>query len=232
MVKAWMHSGWLGRFCGLRCPLCEQSGQAGVLCELCRSWLEPLSDPCPGCGAPHTLTTYCGRCQKNPPPWQQLQVAWPLTGASRFLIHQMKYHQDNASLRALAEAWWLQQSGRLNLAMDALVPVPLHRRRLDERGFNQAHWLATQWSRRSGIPLWLGARKVRPTPKLEGLNRRQRKAALAGVFAVDKPVPARLVMVDDVLTTGATAAELARQLTAAGARHLDLWTLARTPLGD
>lgn len=223
----------LDRFWGLQCPLCEQSVQrAGELCELCRSWLQPLVDPCPGCGTPDTLTLLCGRCQRRLPAWQRLHVAWPLTGACRFLIHQMKYHQDYSTARALAGLWWSQMAPQLNLDSDALLAVPQHRSKLDQRGFNQAQWLAKLWSRSAALPVWQGVRKVRSTPALEGLNRRQRKAALAGVFEVVQPVPKRLVIVDDVFTSGATTTELSQTLARAGVQRIDVWTLARTPLGD
>lgn len=220
------------RFIGLQCPLCEQTSASGELCELCSSWLEPLVDPCFGCGAPRTLAPFCGRCQARLPSWQRLRVAWSLTGASRFLIHQMKYHQDYASARALARCWLTQLKLPVNVQADALLAVPLHRSKLSQRGFNQAQWLAAIWSQALGIPLWQGVRKVRATPPLEGLNRRQRKATLTAVFQVIEPVPQRLVIVDDVFTTGATVAELSRQLLSDGAHSLEVWALARTPLGD
>lgn len=212
------------------CPLCEQPASRGLLCTLCRTWLEPLADPCPGCGAPDTLTDVCGRCQRHPRPWARARLAWSLSGATRFLIHRMKYHQDYACARSLAHCWWSLQ--RSPPTVDALLPVPQHRRRLDERGFNQAEWLARQWQRPSGLPLWAGAVRSRPTRPLEGLNRHQRRRALRGAFTLDDVPPERLAIVDDVFTSGATAAELARTLAAAGARHIEVWALARTPLGD
>jgi len=222
----------VNRFIGLQCPLCEQSSIAGELCELCCSWLQPLTDPCPGCGAPNTLAPLCGRCQHRPPLWQQLRVAWPFAEASRFLIHQMKYHQDYASARALAKQWLLLMNAQQELSADALLPVPVHRSKMNQRGFNQAQWLAAIWSQLLGIPVWQGVDKVRSTPALEGLNRRQRKAVLKGVFEVTQSVPKRLIVVDDVLTTGATLTELGRELLLSGAQQLEVWTLARTPLGD
>ena len=222
----------VNRFVALQCPLCEQTSVSGELCELCRSWLQPLADPCRGCGAPNTLASLCGRCQRRPPPWQQLHVAWPFAEACRFLIHQMKYHQDYASARALAHQWLSLLQPQLDLSAEALLAVPVHRSKMNQRGFNQAQWLATIWSQLLGIPVWQGAYKMRSTPALEGLNRRQRKAALKGVFRVTRPVPKRLIIVDDVLTTGATLTELSRELLLSGAQQLDVWTLARTPLGD
>lgn len=216
-------------FITFQCPLCEQSAPRGMLCQLCRTWLEPLTDPCPTCGAPDTLEQHCGRCQQRPPPWVHAHVAWPLTGATRFLIHRMKYHEDYASARSLAYFWW--QSVRPNPQLDALLPVPQHPSKLRERGFNQAEWLARSWARQASLPLWRGVQKVAPTQPLEGLNRAQRRQALKGVFDIREQPPKRIAIVDDVLTTGATAGELARVLKKAGTEHIEIWALARTPLG-
>lgn len=211
-----------------QCPLCEQPSRTGRLCAVCQSFLDPLRDPCPSCGEPDTLSLHCGRCQKTPPLWQQAHVAWPLTGATRFLIHRMKYQQDIAAARSLAHAWWTTQS--LDRSIDALVPVPQHPRKLRERGFNQADWLARYWGKRQGLPVWCGVDKVATTTPLEGLNRSQRRQALKGVFKVKTTPPRRVAIIDDVLTTGATALELSRTLKRAGVEHIDLWTLARTPM--
>jgi len=211
-----------------QCPLCEQPSHTGRLCPVCRTFLEPLRDPCPTCGEPDTLELQCGRCQKHPPPWAHARIAWPLTGATRFLIHGMKYDRDFAAARSLAHTWWQLHSAETQI--DALVPVPQHRSKLRERGFNQADWLARYWSRQAGVPVWRGVDKVRATTPLEGLNRVQRRHTLKGVFRVKTDPPKRIALIDDVLTTGATAAELSRVLKRAGVEHIELWTLARTPL--
>lgn len=213
------------------CPLCEQRSAKSQLCDVCDGWLQPLPDPCPGCAAPNTLSTLCGRCQQRRPPWQSATVGWVLEGATRFLIHRMKYHRDLASARALAHQWWLHQ-GMHDPGVEALVPVPLHRAKARKRGFNQAEWLADYWARQAGLPVWTGLVKQHPTPALEGLNRIQRRQTLRGAFRVLKPPPKRVAIVDDVLTTGATAAELTRTLQRAGVVHVELWALARTPLGN
>jgi ComF family protein len=143
----------------------------------------------------------------------------------------MKYHQDYASARALARQWW-RVNGAQQTLPDALVPVPLHREKARERGFNQAQWLAECWGTKANIPVWTGLIKQRSTLALEGLNRTQRRQTLKGAFNVLETPPQRVAIVDDVLTTGATAAELARVLKRAGALQVDLWALARTPLGE
>jgi ComF family protein len=143
----------------------------------------------------------------------------------------MKYHQDYASARALASQWW-QIKGAQQTLPDALVPVPLHRKKARERGFNQSQWLAEYWSNKAETPVWTGLVKQQSTAALEGLNRTQRRQTLKGAFKALETPPKRVAIVDDVLTTGATAAELARVLKRAGAIHVELWALARTPLGE
>ncbi|WP_051207706.1 ComF family protein [Saccharospirillum impatiens] len=221
----------LDQFMTSLCPLCEQPSANSHLCDVCAGWLQPLPDPCPGCAAPNTLSTTCGRCQQRPPPWQTSTVAWELSGATRFLIHRMKYHRDLASALALAHQWW-QLQPQQQPTIDALIPVPLHRAKARQRGFNQAQWLASHWSKQAGVPVWSGLIKQRPTPPLEGLNRAQRRQTLKGAFSLLTPPPRRVAIIDDVLTTGATAAEMTRSLQRAGAHHVELWTLARTPLGN
>lgn len=213
-----------------QCPLCEQSASRGLLCPLCRTFLASLEDACPTCGAPDTLDMQCGRCQKRPPPWSRARVPWSLESATRFLIHRMKYSRDFSAARSLAELWLNNQ--QRTTGIDALVPVPQHLSKVRERGFNQAEWLAGYWSRRIKIPLWQGVSKAVATTPLEGLNRAQRRQALKGVFKVTAAPPKRLAIVDDVLTTGATAAELSRTLKQAGAEYIEIWTLARTPLNQ
>jgi ComF family protein len=116
---------------------------------------------------------------------------------------------------------------------DVLVPVPLHWQRLFQRGFNQAVELAVPIGRVLDIPvLTTGLTRRRATAAQSGLNSRTRKKNLRGAFRWRhrQPPPAHVVLVDDVMTTGATAAECTRVLLAAGAGRVDVWTAARAPL--
>lgn len=212
----------------LLCPLCEQDSADGELCSLCQSWLTPLRDPCPGCGEPDTLHALCGRCQKRTPPWHHARLGWPFSWASRYLIHRMKYQGDLACARSLASLWWQQQQPQV--ALDALIPVPMHASRLHKRGFNQAEWLARYWAKQSCLSVWTEAYKPQPTEALEGLNRSERRKVLRGAFALRERPPKRVAIVDDVLTTGTTSGELAKLLKRNGTQYIEVWTLARTPL--
>ena len=129
---------------------------------------------------------------------------------------------------------WMAQAGRTLLdEADVIVPVPLHYTRLASRGFNQSAWLADAVSRRTGVPVSVDAlKRTRRTPTQGGLSAKARRRNMAGAFA---PHPKRtghvqgkrVLLVDDVLTTGATLSACTRALKRAGARHVDVLVLAR-----
>jgi ComF family protein len=111
---------------------------------------------------------------------------------------------------------------------DAIVPVPLSRARFAERGFNQAGEIARHAARHLGLPLRARLlRRTRDAPAQSGLGAVERRSNLQGAFAVSGSPPPRIALVDDVLTTGSTAAEAARVLKAAGAARVEIWVAAR-----
>lgn len=111
---------------------------------------------------------------------------------------------------------------------DAVIPVPLHPLRARERGFDQADWLGRRLARRLGLPC-MTAQRVRMTPTQRGLPRKARRANLRNAFRIDRPLPAHVVLLDDVMTTGATFDALAKACRAAGAQRIEAWAVARTP---
>jgi ComF family protein len=145
-------------------------------------------------------------------------------------VQRLKY----GGRRPIAEALGVLLAERYPFADDALlVPVPLHRRRLRARGFNQALLLAQALGRRRGLPVAIrGLRRVRDTRAQPGLAAIERRRNLAGAFAVAKDVTLagrHVVLIDDVLTTGATANACAGVLRAAGAARVDVYTAGRAP---
>jgi ComF family protein len=156
----------------------------------------------------------------------------PYAGALRSAIHELKYRGRRRVAARLADALLGEPSVRALLAADAvLVPVPLHPRRKRERGFNQAEWLAAELARRVPVrlaPAVLVRRKE--TAPQTGLSASARRANVRGAFAVRRraQVDGRVVvLVDDVLTTGATALACAQALRQAGAAQVRLLTAAR-----
>ncbi len=113
---------------------------------------------------------------------------------------------------------------------DAILPVPLHPKRLRERGYNQALELARILERRLAIPVSNRCcQRTRATRTQTDLNERLRLSNIRGAFEATSPVPRRIAILDDVVTTGATVSELARVLKQAGCERIDVWALARTP---
>lgn len=171
----------------------------------------------------------CGSCLKQPPKWDQAIAPWVFDGLSRFLIHQFKYQHDKASGRALVHQWLADTQTR-RLPVDALLAVPMHRRKQAERGYNQAAVLARYMAAELNIPLFNQLKRTQQTKALEGLSRKERQQELKNAFELTQPPPKRIAIIDDVLTTGATANTITTLLKRNGCEFISVWALARTPL--
>jgi ComF family protein len=214
--------------------------------EWLRAWLELALPPvCAGCEANVTgRAVLCAACDAAlprpaaalaPPPLAACVAAVEFRGAAEAWIHRFKYPApglaglDPGAL-AVTRAWIAEAAARVEAPPDLVVPVPLHPRRLRQRGFNPAGLLARAAARACGAPIDPTALvRLRDTPSQTGLDRRQRRANVRGAFAARRPVPARVWLVDDVVTTGATLAEAARALRRAGARRVIAVCAASTP---
>jgi ComF family protein len=150
-------------------------------------------------------------------------------GSLRKLIHLFKYDKIYSLARPLAG--FLARVLPREERFDVIVPMPLHWRRQWERGFNQSELLAGVIAKKWGVPIQRAVRRVKSTAPQAGLTNAKRRANVGAAFAVKRNVrlsDARVLLVDDVLTTGATAAACARVLKRAGAAHVALLALART----
>lgn len=220
------------------CLLCGAAADSGglPLCAGCDSDLPWLAGRCPRCALPlpsHGLA--CGECLQRPPAFSHTEAPWRYAFPVDRLITRFKHQGDRPLGRLLGQllSRHLQQAYDEGLPHpDLLLPVPLAARRERQRGFNQAallaDWLATDLRLTRGRLL----RRVQDTPAQQGLDAATRKRNLRHAFALDDgdAVQGRhLALVDDVLTTGATAERLARLLLCAGARRVDVYCLARTP---
>ncbi len=226
------------------CVLCGEPGQhqhdsnPGVdLCGACQIDLTGNSSSCFQCGIPLPVATNhaaarCGDCLKSAPAFQHTCVPylyqWPLDR----LIQVFKFQGNLAVGRVLSAL--LSQAIQID-STDmpvAIIPIPLHSSRLQERGFNQAALLATDLASSLQIPLCdnLLLRQKSSQPQAE-LDAGSRAKNIKGVFEINpsQPIPTSVALVDDVMTTGSTLAEAAQILINAGVSRVDCWVVARTP---
>ena len=210
------------------CVVCDGDALDGDICSDCIRALPWNRVCCPGCAVPMPRPTTCGACLNKPPPWRSAQCPLRYEFPVQSLLQRFKFTRRLAAGRVLALlfARWVGSSTAAR--PDCLVPVPLHWRRRLVRQFNQAREIADTIGGTLGIPVLEACRRTRMTPAQSGLNAAERKRNLRRAFRVTKPVAGlHVAIVDDVLTTGSTAAELTRTLRGRGARRVDVWALAR-----
>lgn len=221
-----------------RCPSCRTIvGEDGSFCAPCWSRLHFLTAPmCACCGLPFAYSigdeALCGACAEAQPPFGRARAALVYNATSAGLVLALK-HGDRTGL-ARVMAGMMARAAALMLAdRPILVPVPLHARRLRARRFNQAALLARMLARNADLPVITAAlERVRDTPISRGMSRRRRAENVRGAIRVRKRVAAHIkgahiLLVDDVMTTGATAEACARALRRAGAARIDVVTFAR-----
>ncbi|PWY50319.1 MULTISPECIES: ComF family protein [Pseudomonas] len=220
------------------CLLCDEPADTPqAICTACETELPWLGDHCQVCALPLPAAGLtCGQCLKRPPAFAQVVAPWRYGFPVDSLISRFKHNGKWPFGRLLAEllAQSLQHRFSEDLAQpDALMPVPLARKRLRQRGYNQAAMLARWLGEILQIPCdETSLLRTQDTPSQQGLDARARQRNLRHAFALmpEAAVHGRhLALVDDVLTTGATAHALARLLLTAGARRVDVYCLARTP---
>jgi ComF family protein len=208
------------------CILCGASAMGHRLCRPCASHLPRLSSSvCKTCAVPVPAGDMCGACLTRAPRIDAVQAAFVYTFPVDALIQAYKYRGDLSLTRSFAEA--LAQVARESV--DVIVPMPLADARLRERGFNQANELARHIGRLHGIPVAIdGCRKVRHTTPQAALPWSERSRNVRGAFVCDADVAGkRVAIVDDVMTTGATLNELAKNIKRAGAARVVGWVVAR-----
>ena len=240
MVNRYLES-LLDQLAPCMCQLCGQaSARPLALCELCQRSLACNSSACPNCALPMAEAGElpCGHCQLKRPVFAGTTAPYLYTQPVDGFIKRLKFSADRRQLPVLAElmsqpvAQALSRHGR----PDLLVPVPLHWRRQWQRGFNQASLLARQLCRHPllrdcslQVNDQLCSRR-RATVAQHGLERAQRRRNIREAFSCcDSVSDLHVVIVDDVMTTGATAEALAQELMNKGARRVDVWCCARTP---
>ena len=220
------------------CLLCDEPAeQPYPLCSACEQALPWLDEQCRRCALPLPIDgLLCGGCSRRPPAFSRVIAPWHYGFPIDTLVSRFKHNSQWPLGRLLAQL--LSHSLMHHYAEglprpDRLLPVPLARRRLRQRGFNQAAMLARWLAGQLRLPCDERLlQRVRDTPAQQALGARARQRNLRQAFALAPGCELdglHLALVDDVLTTGATAQAIARLLRQAGARRVDIYCLARTP---
>ena len=220
-----------------RCWLCQLplACPGWGICSRCAGSLPQPPPCCSCCGLPALSgKLLCGRCLQKQPEWDRLTFVTDYLPPLSKLIHQLKFNGSPSLAPALARLLLLRvlaarREDKISLP-DIILSVPLHHTRAWRRGYNQSALIATplaHWLGREYFPSAI--KRIRSSPAQSRLTARQRKKNLKGIFRVEIPVAGRhIVVVDDVVTTGSTVAEIARMLKRQGAATVQVWCLCRT----
>jgi ComF family protein len=224
------------------CLLCHQATRWGQdMCQGCRDELPILPQTCPRCAktltTPAGLKLICGACLKNPPPYDAAYALYSYEKPITKLIMELKFHERLVNARILGElmADAIQHHWYPNKALpDLIIPMPLHTRRLQERGFNQALEIARPIAKYLNIPLDItSCIRHKYTAAQARQSADTRSQNMKNAFTVLGDFSGRhIALLDDVTTTGYSMYELAKTLKKAGAPRIDVWFCARTLLGN
>lgn len=218
------------------CILCGAPGAGDLdICAGCRRELPVNRLCCSRCAVPIAAAagpgTICGKCLVRPPKFDLCIAPYRYQAPIDSLITGFKFQQklSNGRLLSLLLLDFLKRSAPV--WPEIIIPVPLHRKRVTERGFNQALELARPISRHFSLPLELSSCiRKHPTAPQMNLEQSSRRQNIKGAFEIRGSIGFRHVaLLDDVVTTGATASELAALLKKQGVERVDVWALARTP---
>ena len=211
---------------GEDCLLCGAQTGRGPLCAACIGELPALADSCPRCALPSPASAVCGTCLACPPHFDATLALWRYEFPCDTLVQALKYRAQ----LALAGFFARSLAARPLPGFDVVLPMPLHPGRLAERGFNQALEISRGLARILGKPIEpRGVLRVKNTPPQTELPYDERAKNVRGAFLCELDLTgARVAVLDDVMTTGATLNELARALKRAGATRVENFVIART----
>lgn len=219
-----------------RCAQCL-GNTAHYLCPDCINHLTINATPCLQCGLPlHQSQVHCGDCQTFKKPFTATLSPFIYQKSLATLLQQFKSNNPAPLINSLGHEWLngIEKAYAAASLPDFLVPVPMHWAKRWRRGFNQAHYLCEYLQANTAIPIANVARITQYNRAQKQLNRTQRLANLKNAFRVPPKLRSgiaekHLAIVDDVITTCATAVSLTECLLQAGASRVDVWALARTP---
>ena len=210
------------------CLLCGAESGPELLCPACIGELPALPESCPQCALPSPAAAVCGSCINRSPHFDATFALWRYEFPCDGLVQALKYRAQFA----LAGFFARSLASRPLPEVDVVLPMPLHAKRLAERGFNQALEIARGLARYRGTPIEpRGVLRVKNTPPQTELPYEDRAKNVRGAFLCELDLSgASVAVLDDVMTTGATLNELARVLKRAGARRVENFVIARTVL--
>jgi ComF family protein len=210
-----------------RCVGCERRA-SDVLCRTCFDTLPRVGSPvCGRCGLPTAFATFvCEECKNVDFGFQSARAPLKYDGVGKQVVHALKYRGYKRVVGRLAAPLMLQVVGEDHF--DAVVPVPLHSSRLRKRGFNQAELLARGVAEKMKATVSDTLEVVRSTRDQVELSAAQRRANVAGAYTATKPLRGKILLIDDVFTTGATLSACAGTMVRAGAEEVHALSLCRT----
>lgn len=223
-----------------RCLWCGlNSDNTLALCKECQHHLAQPSFSCPYCALTinRPINTTCGSCVTSPNDFYKIIAPFTYANPISHFITRLKFHGHLALAELLGQllAQAIEKQGIKEQAMpDMIVPIPLHKTRYRERGYNQALEIAKPIARHFDLPLVTNLiRRVRLTSPQSELDAKTRQINIKNAFKVEKKLQSRyVVLVDDVVTTGNTVNEVSRCLLESGVERIDVWAMARVSLGD
>lgn len=212
------------------CELCNHYHFGHLaICAECTTLLTPLGPACGYCALPLPDAAFlvCGVCCRKKPYVDTVMTAYCFEEPLRTLLHEFKY-REGLHLLTFLTTLMLHALPADVYKTECLIPIPMHPKRLRQRGFNQAAELTKQLSRRLNIPCDLThcQKRVNTMPQA-GLSAKARRKNLRHVFQVNPKPYQHITLIDDLMTTGSTANELARMLKSQGVERVDLWCCAR-----
>lgn len=224
-------------FIGSSCVLCDTPIRRKIsLCEPCQADLPKITHACSICGIPlnNDSAIICGQCLKSPPAFDYCISLYHYETPIDYLISRLKFSQQLAYAEILGSLLTdhLLTMKNMEELPEVLLPVPLHKKRLIKRGFNQSLEIAKVISKELNIPIsYQLIERDKATKAQSKLNIKQRKKNIKGCFTLKKmPDYQHIAIIDDVVTTGSTCNELANVLKVAGVKKVGVWSIARAVL--
>jgi len=235
MIYNWLKNN-LFRLTSKQCLLCLRPIDGSRLCSGCESDLPNNNNHCIICANPFSAAEpqnallVCGQCQKNQPYYTTSIIPYLYASPLKQLISRFKFQSELYYAPLLAHIFIKSAAKRKSNLPECIIPIPLHSQRLRERGFNQALELSRIIAAKLNIPLnYTLCQRNKSTPYQSGLSAKQRKQNLKNAFVITKIHNYKHVAIfDDVVTTGTTVNELAKQLKQSGVETIEVWAIART----